>query len=278
MTGRRSRVPAAISPAFLLSGHRRGAGTDGWLRNRRADVVDRLGFKCPRSRVCSPPVRGGAWVCREVGGPLRLAFVGVVGEAEAATVSSNKVSRAFPRLDGVSLRRRQRARGDGALDVEPWQWSPRSAARRLCQVIVLLSLFWLDVGRCLVDVVVGRPNRAPFSLGGDFYQLRAQIWELEPLGRCPGCWRIAVGFIPFFVTGVYFGSFQSMRADVFSSGWRSASSRGSRRRMAHEESRGINVIFSFFGVLRVVSVAQRSLYPVCMCLYLYARLYVLLNQ
>ena len=212
MTGRRSRVPAAISPAFLLSGHRRGAGTDGWLRNRCADVVDRLGFKCPRSRVCSPPVRGGAWVCREVGGPLRLAFVGVVGEAEAATVSSNKVSRAFPRLDGVSLRRRQRARGDGALDVEPWQWSPRSAARRLCQVIVLLSLFWLDVGRCLVDVVVGRPNRAPFSLGGDFYQLRAQIWELEPLGRCPGCWRIAVGFIPFFVTGVYFGSFQSMRA------------------------------------------------------------------
>jgi hypothetical protein len=79
-------------------------------------------------------------------------------------------------------------------------------------VIVLLPLFWLDAGRCLGDVVVGRPDRAPFSLDGGFYRLRTHIRELEPLGRCPGRCRVAVGFIPFFVTGVYFGSIQSMRA------------------------------------------------------------------
>jgi len=57
-TPRRRRLPAAISPAPLLSGGRSGVGEGGGPRNRRADVY-RLGCRFPRSRFGSPSLLGG---------------------------------------------------------------------------------------------------------------------------------------------------------------------------------------------------------------------------
>jgi len=48
--------------------------------------------------------------------------------------------------------------------------------------------------------------------------------------------------------------------------------------MAHEDSGGIDVIFSFFEVLRVVSVAQRSLYPVCVCICMLECMFFLISN
>ena len=45
-----------------------------------------------------------------------------------------------------------------------------------------------------------------FPPGGDGRRRRAQIRELEKLGRCSGRWVTADGFIPFSMTGVYFDS------------------------------------------------------------------------
>jgi len=57
------------------------------------------------------------------------------------------------------------------------------------------------------DLVVGRPDLALFFLDGGGCRSRARIWESEVLGRGPGRWVIADGFILFFEMGVYFDSF-----------------------------------------------------------------------
>jgi hypothetical protein len=56
-------------------------------------------------------------------------------------------------------------------------------------------------------VVVGWPDLTQSSLGGGGGWWHAQ--ELEKLGRGPGRWVIANGFIPFPMTDLYFDSFQS---------------------------------------------------------------------
>jgi hypothetical protein len=98
---RRSGVPAAISPVALLSGHRLGAGREGWPGNRRADV-DRLGFSFSRSRVCLSPVGGGARDCSPSFGGGAKVCPADVGEAEVPTALGNKVSRPSLRPNDAS--------------------------------------------------------------------------------------------------------------------------------------------------------------------------------
>ena len=96
---------------------------------------------------------------------------------------------------------------------------------------------------------------------------------------------IADGFILFPMTGVYFDSFQSQCAMglfqlmvvfgfFFDAGGRR---QGGLSRMVHEGSRGIDVIFFLFRVLREDWLGQLSLYPIRTCLYLYAPMHVFLN-
>jgi hypothetical protein len=80
------------------------------------------------------------------------------------------------------------------------------------QVVPLLPFFCLDVELSVWVLIVGRPDLALFFLDGGGCRSRAQIWESEVLGRSPGRWVIADGFILFFRTGVYFDSFSSQRA------------------------------------------------------------------
>ena len=58
----------------------------------------------------------------------------------------------------------------------------------------------------------GRPDLALFFLDDGGCRSPARIWESEVLGRGPGRWVIADGFILFFGTCVYFDSFSSQRA------------------------------------------------------------------
>jgi hypothetical protein len=76
----------------------------------------------------------------------------------------------------------------------------------------LLPFFCLDVELSVWDLVVGRPDLALFFLDDSGRRSQAQIQESEVLGRSPGRWVIADGFILFFGTGVYFDSFSSQRA------------------------------------------------------------------
>jgi hypothetical protein len=143
--------------------------------------------------------------------------------------------------------------------------------------MLLLAFFCKDVELSVGVVVAGRPDLVQSSLGGGGHWWRAQILELEKLGRGLGRWVIANGFIPFPMTGVYFDSFQSQRAMglfqlmvVFGFFDGSGRRRGGRSRMVREGSRGINVIFSLFRVVREDWLGLLSLYPIRMCLYLYA--------
>ena len=134
------------------------------------------------------------------------------------------------------------------------------------------------------DLVVDRPDLALFFLDGGGCQSRAQIWESEVLGRSPGRWVIADGFILFFGMGVYFDSFSSQRATgllrlkvvlavFFGGGGRR---RGRRASVVREGSKDSYVILLFLRVLCEVRLAQLSPYPIRTCLYLSTVLYVFL--
>ena len=56
---------------------------------------------------------------------------------------------------------------------------------RLYQVMLLLAFFCKDAELYVGVVVAGRPDLAQFSLGGGSRRWRAQILELEKLGRGP---------------------------------------------------------------------------------------------
>jgi hypothetical protein len=105
------------------------------------------------------------------------------------------------------------------------------------------------------------------------------------LGRGPGRWVTANGFILFFATGVYFDSISSQWAmghlrfmvvlGFFFSG--GSQRRGGRVWTFRKDPRAIVVIFSFLRGLRGVWQRQLHLYPVCTSLYLYAPMYVFLK-
>jgi hypothetical protein len=124
-------------------------------------------------------------------------------------------------------------------------------------MLLLAFLFaWMDAELSMGVVVVGWSDLAQSSLDGGGRWWRAKIWELEKLGHGPGRWVIADGFIPFPMTGVYFDSFQSQHAifqlmvafNFFFDG--SGRRWGGRPRMVREGSRGIDVFFFLFRVLR----------------------------
>ena len=147
-----------------------------------------------------------------------------------------------------------------------------------------LPFFCLDVELSVWVLVVGRPDLALCFLDGGGCRSRAQIWESEVLGRCPGRCVITDGFILFFGTCVYFDSFSSQRATgllrlkvvlivFFGGGDRR---RGRRVSVVREGSRDSDVILLFIRVLCEVWLAQLSSYPIRTCLYLSTVLYVFL--
>jgi len=148
----------------------------------------------------------------------------------------------------------------------------------------LLPFFCLDVELSVWDLVVGRPDLALFFLDDGGRRSQAQIQESEVLGRSPGRWAIADGFILFFGMGVYFDSFSSQRetgllrlkvvlAVFFGGGGRR---QGRRESVVREGSRDSDVILLFIRVLCEVWLAQLSSYPIRTCLYLSTVLYVFL--
>jgi hypothetical protein len=149
--------------------------------------------------------------------------------------------------------------------------------------MLLLAFFCKDVELSVGVVVAGRPDLVQSSLGGGGRWWRAQILELEKLGRGLGRWVIANGFILFPMTGVYFDSFQSQRAMglfqlmvVF--GFFDGSGRrwGGQSRMVREGSRGINVIFPCLGLFVKIG-WDCCLYILYVCVCICMPMYVFLN-
>ena len=80
-------------------------------------------------------------------------------------------------------------------------------------LVMLLLPFWFKGAGCAAGVVDGgRLGLSRSSLSGGLRRWRAQIQEWDGLGRGPGRWATADGFISSLVTSVYFGSFQSLWA------------------------------------------------------------------
>ena len=80
-------------------------------------------------------------------------------------------------------------------------------------LVMLLLPFWFKDAGCAAGVVDGgRLDLPRSSLSGGLRRWRAQIQEWDGSGRGPGRWATADVFIPSLVTGVYFGSFQSLWA------------------------------------------------------------------
>ena len=76
---------------------------------------------------------GGVRFCRRSVAPLRLAFPGDAGDAEATAAQRNNFSQPLPFSDGDLLRRQRRGWGDLSRSRGP-------AHRRLLQVMMLLTL------------------------------------------------------------------------------------------------------------------------------------------
>jgi hypothetical protein len=159
----------------------------------------------------------------------------------------NNVSPPLLRTGGALLQCRRRGLGDAV-------WSP-VLAQRLHQVMLLLAHFCLDAALFVGVVVVGWPDLPPSSLGGGGCRWRAQIWELDKLGRGPGRWAIAVGFIPssrWVSTSTPSQSLCAMgllqlTAVIFFLFGGDGRRRGGRPQRNHEGSRGIIVISVFLG-------------------------------
>ena len=134
------------------------------------------------------------------------------------------------------------------------------------QAVGLVECWWWDQARA--------------SLDGGGCRRRVLALVRKSLGRRPGRWVNADGFIPSPATGVYFDSFKA------SARWGSSSSgscpMSSSTTVAGDEDlwqvrrhpRGFIVISFSFRVFCEVRLGQLSLYPYRMSLYLYEYMYV----
>jgi hypothetical protein len=150
--------------------------------------------------------------------------------------------------------------------------------------MLLLVLFLKGAVQLLGDVDGGWLDLPRFPLGGAVRRWGGLIQELDGVGRGPGRWATAVGFILSSDMGIYFNSSKSQWAmgllqlkvmpDVFFVGG------GQRRRLrASSACKGSGdwvAIFIFFWVLGVVWLLQLHLYPSNTSLYLYTYLYTFL--
>ena len=195
-------------------------------------------------------------------------------EATAAARKRNKSFLALPRLDVTPLRCHRRACGGGALGVQPLYWSSSTVAR-ICGASLCLPLFCFEEsGHAGGHAEDGWPDRARASIGGDSRRWRVQFRDLGSLGRGPGRWTTAEGFI-------YCDSSQSQCAMGFlqiygGSGVFVDGNDRQRRSPAKKASIGVGdlsvISLSFRGSFAVWSV-QLSLYP---CSTLYVSIYVFL--
>jgi len=200
-------------------------------------------------------------------------------EATAAARMRNKSFLALPRLDVTPLRCHRRACGGGALGVQPLYWSSSTVAR-ICGASLCLPLFCFEEsGHAGGHAEDGWPDRARASIGGDSRRWRVQFRDLGSLGRGPGRWTTAEGFI-------YCDSSQSQCAMGFlqiygGSGVFVDGSVRQRRSPAKKASIGVGdfsvILLSFRGSFAVWSV-QLSLYPCRTYLYLYVSMYLFLIQ
>jgi len=200
-------------------------------------------------------------------------------EATAAARMRNKSFLALPRLDVTPLRCHRRACGGGALGVQPLFWSSSTVAR-ICGASLCLPLFCFEEsGHAGGHAEDGWPDRARASIGGDSRRWRVQFRDLGSLGRGPGRWTTAEGFI-------YCDSSQSQCAMGFlqiygGSGVFVDGSVRQRRSPAKKASIGVGdfsvILLSFRGSFAVWSV-QLSLYPCRTYLYLYVSMYLFLIQ
>ncbi|CAO2145787.1 unnamed protein product [Urochloa humidicola] len=181
----------------------------------------------------------------------------------ATTAQGNNLSRPLPRPGGAPLRRQRRGRGDLYRNL-------RLAVRRLPQVMLLLAFLVMGAEVAVGDVVCDRLDLACIFLDGGGRHRRGQFQELESLGRGPGRWATADGFI-------YFDSNQSLSAMglVQLAGRLIFLLNGDGRRWEgrpweiREGSKDFVVIFIFFRVLCDVWLEQLYPYPSSTDLYLY---------
>ena len=118
-------------------------------------------------------------------------------------------SRALPRLDGVPLRRRRRARGGGAPGVDPLYRSPWPAARR--EVSSLSFCFMVERQLWVVRKAGEWSCRFGFC-GGVGRRRRVCFHGHRGLGRVPDRWFFSVCFVSSKMAGVYCGSAKSLLA------------------------------------------------------------------
>ena len=118
-------------------------------------------------------------------------------------------SRAHPHLGGAPLRHRRRVRGGGAPSVEPvYRRSLPVASRPVREVSS--PAFGCEGAEVAAGVVEATcMDWARFPCGGGRRRQRAFIHGQEGSGCVSGRWSFSVCFIPFLVSGVLYGSFQS---------------------------------------------------------------------
>jgi hypothetical protein len=192
-------------------------------------------------------------------------------------------SRAPPRLGDASLRRRRRARGGGVRLRRLLCRSPRGLPlRRLGEAAVPATRFVNQAATVMGFVAGWRVDRVRASF--DASRRRASIQGRRGSGCVPGRCFFYGGFNPAAVSGVYCGSLQSLLAMGLRQIWVALgvpdADDGRRRRSSVWVECTVAMIFGdflfFSRGFRAFLPVQLSLYPVRLCLYAYASLYVFL--
>jgi hypothetical protein len=193
------------------------------------------------------------------------------------TSSWNKSSLALPCPVGVMLRCRRRASGGGVPFVNLFR-SPGLVVRR-CLWVAASAAFFCQGCRACCEIcgrrAVGSSSSFPLRRWSSVVSEDPRSGEL---GRVPGRWAIADGFIPSFEVGVLFDSSQShwamgllqISVVFIVLGGGGCRHWGCRAASASTGPRGLIVIFAFLGSYVQFGTCS-SLYILfvlfCMCMY-----------